>query len=245
MRVLLFSPCCVPDVSGARKLYGLPVDLPDAEVAEYAWQRARAGGDGDRLPCHLQRVVSIACLRRDALGFSVCSFSGEEVGVIKAFHDHATSVDQLIDWEVLGQAGILPWQILRVRGVLGQLAARSQAARNNLAHDLNALDGRGAPVPLSEMLCLAGIPDQVTLPECSAQTLWRLASEGRLGQIEAANEARLLGLGLLWLRQRLESGLLSDAECLSEYALLRKSLQGYTSPHVQAWFDAWSRGVRA
>lgn len=245
MRVLLFSPCCVPDVSGARKLYGLPADLPDAEVAEYAWQRARAVGVGDCLPCHLQRVVSIACLRRDALGFSVCSFSGEEAGVIKAFHDHATSVDQLIDWEVLGQPGVLPWQILRVRGVLGQLAARSQAARNNLAQDLTALDHGGTALPLSEMLCLAGVPDQLAIPDCSAQTLWALAREGKLAMIEAANEARLLGLGLLWLRQRLERGLLSDAECLSEYALLRKSLQGYSAPHLQAWFEAWSRGARA
>lgn len=243
MRVLIFSPCCVPDVAGARKLYGLPSDLPETEVAEYAWQRARAAGAGDCLPCHLQRVVSIACLRRDALGFSVCSFSGDEASVIRAFHDHSASVDQIVDWEVFGQPGVRPGQILRVRGVLGQLAERSQATRHNLAVDLGALDHAGMPLPLSELLCLAGIPDQSVIRECSAQTLWAFARDGEPGLMEAANEMRLLGLGLLWLRQRLECGLLSDAECLNEYAVLRKSLQAYSAPHLQTWFEAWSRAA--
>jgi len=243
VRVLIFSPCCVPDVPGTRRLYGLPADLPEDEVAEYAWQRARAAGAGDRLPCHLQRVVSIACLRRDALGFSVCSFSGEEANLIKAFHDYSASVDQFVDWEVLGQAGARPWQILKVRGALAQLATRSQAARSNLAEELSALDHAGIPLPLPEMLSLAGIPDQLAVPDCSAQSLWSTFQKGELGTIEAANEARLLGMGLLWLRYRLGSGQLSDAECLNEYALLRKSLQTYSAAHLQTWFEAWSRGV--
>lgn len=238
--MLIFSPCCVPDIVGTRKLYHLPADLPEEEVAEFAWQRARTAAPGERLACHLQKIVSIACLRRDAAGFSVCSFSGEESVLLKAWHEYSASVDELLDWEVLGQPGLQPWQVLTVRGVLGQHALRSHGARANLAQEMLAMDPAGHPLPLQEMICLAGVPDHGDGAQITAHTLWQRYRESGVEGIEAVNEARVLSTGLLWLRYLLNKGVLSHAECLNEYALLRKSIQSYSAPHLQAWFEAWS-----
>lgn len=230
----------MPDVAGTRKLHGLPADLPDEEVAEFAWQRARIAVPGERLPCHLQKIVSIACLRRDAAGFSVCSFSGEESALLKAWYEYSASVEEFVDWEILGQPGLSPWQVLTVRGVLGQHAPRLHGARTSLPQDMLALDPAGCPLPLQEMICLAGIPDHRGGDPVSGTKLWRLYREAGVEGIEAVNEARVLSMGLLWLRHLLNKGGLTHAECLNEYALLRKSIQGYSAPHLQAWFNAWS-----
>jgi|SRR5881394_520630 len=62
--VLAFDIETVPDCAGIRKLYKLPDDLADAEVAEVAFQKRRAVSNNDFLPPHLQRVVVISCVLR-------------------------------------------------------------------------------------------------------------------------------------------------------------------------------------
>ena len=44
--VLAFDIETIPDVAGIRKLYELPEDLVDAEVAEVAFQKRRVAGKG-------------------------------------------------------------------------------------------------------------------------------------------------------------------------------------------------------
>ena len=78
--VLAFDIETVPDVAGIRRLHGLPADLPDAEVAEIAFQRRRTQTGSDFLPPHLQRVVVISCVLREGEGVQVLSLGEPEDG---------------------------------------------------------------------------------------------------------------------------------------------------------------------
>jgi len=56
--ILAFDIETVPDCAGIRKLYDLPADLPDGDVAELAFQKRRVQtGGSDFLQPHLQRVI--------------------------------------------------------------------------------------------------------------------------------------------------------------------------------------------
>ena len=50
----------VADAPSLRKIHGLPADLSDFEVAEYALQRLRANGEKGVLLSYLQRIEQIA-----------------------------------------------------------------------------------------------------------------------------------------------------------------------------------------
>ena len=73
--VLVFDIETIPDIAGLRSLHALPATLPDAEVAEFAFQRQRAKNGSDFLPLHLQRVVVISCALRSDDGFRVWSLA--------------------------------------------------------------------------------------------------------------------------------------------------------------------------
>ena len=90
MPVLVFDIETVPDVAGIRKLYDLPAALSDTEAAEWAFQQRRASHGTDFLPHHLQRVVTISCVLRDAQHFRVFSLAEpdvDEAQIIQRFFD--------------------------------------------------------------------------------------------------------------------------------------------------------------
>ena len=64
--VLAFDIETVPDIAGIRRLHRLPEDLPDAEVAEVAFQKRRILTGSDFLGPHLHRVLVISCVLRQA-----------------------------------------------------------------------------------------------------------------------------------------------------------------------------------
>jgi predicted PolB exonuclease-like 3'-5' exonuclease len=88
--VLVFDIETIPDIAGLRTLHELPAALPDAEVAEFAFQRQRARNGSDFLPLHLQRVVVISCALRNNEGFRVWSLAEPKSGegeIIQRFFD--------------------------------------------------------------------------------------------------------------------------------------------------------------
>jgi len=82
--ILAFDIETIPDVTGLRRLYGVPESLSDGDVAELAFQRRRQATGNDFLPLHLQRVVAISCALRDRTSFTVWSLGdpGESEGVL-------------------------------------------------------------------------------------------------------------------------------------------------------------------
>ncbi|HEX6320492.1 MAG TPA: 3'-5' exonuclease, partial [Burkholderiales bacterium] len=55
--ILAFDIETIPDCAGIRRIHDLPAELPDADVAEIAFQKRRVqSGGSDFLPVHLHRV---------------------------------------------------------------------------------------------------------------------------------------------------------------------------------------------
>ncbi|HRH73437.1 MAG TPA: ribonuclease H-like domain-containing protein, partial [Zoogloea sp.] len=120
---LVFDIETIPDVQGIRSLHGLPHELSGEEVAEYAFQLRRASGGSDFLPHHLQRVVTISCVLRDANQFRVFSLSEPECSegeIIQRFFDGIERfTPQLVSWN--GGGFDLP--VLHYRGMLHGVSA--------------------------------------------------------------------------------------------------------------------------
>ena len=122
--VLVFDIETIPDVPGLRRINDLPGELSDDEVAELAFQQRRARTGNDFLQLHLQRVVTISCVLRDAAHFRVFSLSEPdctEGELIQRFFDGIEKfTPQIVSWN--GGGFDLP--VLQLEGLNGQ--ARSQ-----------------------------------------------------------------------------------------------------------------------
>lgn len=229
---LVFSVATLPDVAGLRLLHGLPDTLPDAEVAEYGWQRRRAEGQGNTLPPHLQRIVSIACAQGNESGFKLFSLEGEEHTILQHFHALGACADLLVDWELLAMPGASPWPVLNARALLAEIASRALSPRINLA--LKLADD-GAVLPLADMIRLAGLPDPWTTPaRLDAPALWQGVSAGTL-DLRALNEGRVLAQYLFWLRLRRLRGEMSAADSLAEQVRVRQQLVATQATSLQNW----------
>ena len=121
--VLAFDIETVPDCPGIRRLYDLPEDLADAEVAEVAYQKRRAVTGNDFLPPHLQRVVVISCVLRhddEVWIFSIGEPDTTEAGAIQRFFDGlAKYTPQIVSWN--GRNFDLP--VLVTRGMIHGVTA--------------------------------------------------------------------------------------------------------------------------
>ena len=104
--ILAFDIETVPDCEGIRRLYDLPADLHDREVAEVAFQKRRTLTGSDFLPPHLQRVIVISCVLRDDEGVKVFSIGEPEVAegaAIQRFFEGINKyVPQIVSWNGRG-----------------------------------------------------------------------------------------------------------------------------------------------
>src|SRR5690242_8324889 len=98
--ILAFDIETVPDVAGIRRLYDLPADLPEHEVAEVAFQKRRAQTGSDFLGPHLHRVVTVGCVLREGDTVKVFSIAEDsEKDTIQRFYDGIEKlVPQLVSW---------------------------------------------------------------------------------------------------------------------------------------------------
>jgi len=72
--VLVFDIETIPDMQGLRALRGTPAEASDAEVHEQWLAERKAEGRSDFMPLHLQRVLAISCVFRNAEGLRIHSF---------------------------------------------------------------------------------------------------------------------------------------------------------------------------
>ena len=122
--ILVFDLETVPDVDGIRRINGLPVELPDADVAEGFAQSRRAQTGSDFPPHYLHKVVAIACaLRRgdDLRVWSVGEPGESEADLIRRFFEGIEKfTPQLVSWN--GGGFDLP--VLHHRAMIHGVAAR-------------------------------------------------------------------------------------------------------------------------
>ena len=175
--ILVFDIETVPDVSGIRRINGIGREVPDFDVAEFAFARRRAKAGTDFLPLHLQKVVAISCALRDSSGFRIWSLGAIEDGeaeIIKRFYDGIERyTPQLVSWN--GSGFDLP--VLHYRSLIHGLSAsrywdlgdedrefryNNYIGRYHLRHidlmDLLALYNGRAYAPLDDIAQLMMLP---------------------------------------------------------------------------------------
>ncbi|MBK9218362.1 MAG: hypothetical protein IPL70_07980 [Uliginosibacterium sp.] len=111
----------VADAPSLRKIHGLPADLSDFEVAEYALQRLRANGEKGVLPPYLQRIEQIAlvCCGATEVRLTLLSEAraGGEREVLRQLADLIPQEAEVFCWGTLDPA------ILRCRALHHELAS--------------------------------------------------------------------------------------------------------------------------
>ena len=253
--VLAFDIETVPDVAGIRRLHGLPGDLPDAEVAEVAFQKRRVQSGSDFLPPQLQRVVVISCVLRDADGIRVFSLGepeSTEREAIQRFQDGLEKyVPQLVSWN--GGGFDLP--VLNYRGLIHGVAAakfwdqgeddrdfkwNNYVSRYHGRHtdlmDVLAMYQPRNNAPLDDVAQLAGLPGKIGI---GGAKVWEAYLAGKVADIRSYCEADTANTYLLWLRFQLLRGALTEAQHGKECAVLRGALEKLKAPHWKEFLSLW------
>ena len=254
--VLAFDIETVPDCAGIRRLYELPVDLPDAEVAEIAFQKRRTQTGSDFLPPQLHRVVVISCVLREGEGIKVFSLGEPEATekeAIQRFHDGIEKyVPQLTSWN--GGGFDLP--VLNIRGLIhGVTAAKfwdqgeddrdfrfnNYVSRYHARHldlmDVLAMYQQRNNAPLDDVAQLAGLPGKIGV---GGAQVWSAYQAGRIAEIRDYCEADTVNTYLLYLRFQLLRGALTVEQHEKECALLRGALEKLKGAHWREFLSRWS-----
>ena len=253
--VLAFDIETVPDCAGIRRLHDLPQELPDPEVAEIAFQRRRTQTGNDFLPPHLQRVIVISCVLREAEGvqvFTIGEPERDESATIQKFFDGIEKLTpQLVSWN--GGGFDLP--VLQARGLIHGVVApqywelgdedrefryNNYISRYHTRHiDLMDLMAQYQPrnyAPLDEVAQLAGLPGKIGL---SGARVWQEYRDGGIGRIRDYCEADCANTYLLWLRFQRMRGVLTQGHYEKECGLMRAFLQRQGASHWREFLARW------
>ena len=253
--VLAFDIETIPDVAGIRKLYALPAELSDAEVAEFAFQKRRAASGNDFLPLHLQRVAVISCALREGERFTVWSLAEPKLGeaeILQRFYDGIEKfTPQIVSWN--GGGFDLP--VLHYRGLIHNVAAprywdqgeddrdfkwNNYISRYHSRHldlmDLLAMYQPRASAPLDELAKLMGLPGKLGM---DGSAVWGAWQEGRIDEIRDYCETDVVNTFLVYLRFQRLRGALTEQAFVAEIAVVRGALEGLKQPHWQAFLAAW------
>ncbi len=256
--VLVFDIETVPDIVGLRMLHQLDERVPDAEVAEMAFQQRRQATGSDFLQHHLHRVVAISCALREGDQFKAWSLGEkdeDEGSLIQRFFDGVDKyTPQLVSWN--GGAFDLP--VLNYRGLIHGVRAprywemgeddrdfkwNNYISRYHLRHldlmDLLAMYTGRANAPLDDMAKLMGLPGK---PGMDGSQVWGAYQQGRLDEIRNYCETDVVNTYLVFLRFQMMRGHLSRDGYDKECDLVKSEIAGMCMPHWNEFLAAWVQG---
>ena len=261
--VLVFDIETIPDMAGWRRLNGVPEGLsPEASDPElFAWWKAQRAehGQSDFMPLHLQRVLCISCVFRNAEGLRVHSFvdrDGEGEGkVVQTFFNAIEKHSpQLVSWN--GSGFDLP--VLHYRGLIHGVVAdhywdmgesdreskwNNYISRYHLRHldlmDLLAKYTPRANAPLDAMAKLCGFPGKLGM---DGGHVYDQYLAGQTEDVRRYCETDVLNTYLLYCRFQKMRGGFTEAEYDQEMAFVRQNLQALAQqePHWQEYLQAWA-----
>ena len=254
--VLAFDIETVPDCAGIRRLYELPADLPDAEVAEVAFQKRRTQTGSDFLPPQLHRVVVISCVLREGEGIKVFSLGEPEAGEKEAIQRFYDGIDKLVPQLVSWNGGGFDLPVLNYRGLIHGVAAakfwdqgeddkdfrwNSYLGRYHARHldlmDVLAMYQPRNNAPLDDVAQLAGLPGKIGV---GGAQVWAAYQDGKIAEIRDYCEADTANTYLLYLRFQLLRGVLTADLYKKECALLRAALEKLKGAHWREFLSRWS-----
>lgn len=261
--VLVFDIETIPDMAGWRRIHSLPEGWPaDASDPELfaRWKAARAEqGQSDFMPLHLQRVLCISCVFRNAEGVRVHSFvdrDGESEGkVVQTFFNAIEKHSpQLVSWN--GSGFDLP--VLHYRGLIHGVVAdhywdmgevdresrwNNYIGRYHLKHldlmDLLAKYMPRANAPLDAMAKLCGFPGKLGM---DGGQVYDQYLAGQMEDVRRYCETDVMNTYLLYCRFQKMRGGLTEAEYAQEMDFVRQSLTSLSGgePHWQEYLQAWA-----
>ncbi len=252
---LVFDIETIPDIAGLRTLHELDERVDDTEVAEMAFQLRRQKTGNDFLPHHLQRIVAISCVLREAEHFRVWSLGevGDEEGsLIQRFFDGIDKyTPQLVSWN--GGGFDLP--VLHYRGLIHGVQCprywemgeddrefkwNNYLSRYHTRHldlmDLLALYTGRANAPLDEMAKLIGFPGKLGM---DGSRVWEAYQQGSINEIRHYCETDVLNTWLVYARFQLMRGQFTKARYQTECELVRSTLLNSPEPHWAEYLAAW------
>jgi len=260
--VLVFDIESIPDIAGLRSLRSDPEGMTDQWVYN-AWCEERANeGKTNFMPLHLQRVLVISCVFRNAEGLRVHSFvdrdNASEGRLIQNFFSALDKhVPQLVSWN--GSGFDLP--VLHYRGLrhgvtadrywcLGEGGAADDREfkynnyinRYHMRHmdlmDVLAMYQPRASAPLDAMAKLCGFPGKLGM---DGSQVYSAFLEGKLEEIRRYCETDVMNTYLLYCRfQKMRCGF-TEAEYQQETDFVKQSLGALapSEPHWQEYLAAW------
>jgi 3'-5' exonuclease len=252
---LIFDIETIPDVAGLRAAWNL-ADLPsDEAVAQAAFERRRERVGHDFLPHHLQRVVAISCVFRDADGVRVRSLGTPQDDEPRLIQDFFRTIErykpQLVSWN--GGGFDLP--VLHYRAMIhGVVSARywetgerdrdfrynNYLNRYHSRHldlmDLLAMFTNRANAPLDEMARLCGFPGKLGMDGSKVWDAWR---GGQVASIRDYCETDVASTWLLYCRFMLINGQLTREEYDGEVGLFRETIGSLEGAHWAQYLAAW------
>jgi len=254
--VLAFDIETVPDCAGIRRLYELPAELPDAEIAEIAFQKRRTQTGSDFLPPQLHRVVVISCVLREGDGVKVFSLGEPEAGEKEAIQRFYDGIEKLVPQLVSWNGGGFDLPVLNYRGLIHGVAAakfwdqgeddkdfrwNSYLGRYHARHldlmDVLAMYQPRNNAALDDVAQLAGLPGKIGV---GGAKVWESYLRGEIKAIRDYCEADSANTYLLYLRFQQLRGALTAAQVEKERALLRGTLEKHKAPHWREFLSRWS-----
>ena len=253
--ILVFDLETVPDVDGLRRLRPDWRDLPDADVAQRAFDARRERVGSDFLQHHLHRIVAIGCAFRDDQGFRVRCLGTRDDPEPRLIQDFFRLIErytpQLVSWN--GGGFDLP--VLHYRGLVhGVNAGRywdlgednrdfkwnNYISRYHMRHtdlmDVLAMYQPRASAPLDDIARLAGFPGKLGM---DGSQVWPAYQAGGIDAIRAYCETDVVNTYLVYRRFERMRGALTDESYQQDVALVRGALAALPDAHWREYLDAW------
>lgn len=254
--ILAFDIETVPDCAGIRRLYGLADSLPDAEVAEVAFQKRRAQSGSDFLSPHLHRVVVISCVLREGDDLKVFSLGGPEGDEKSALQRFCDGIDKYVPQLVSWNGGGFDLPVINYRALANGVCApkywdqgeddrdfkwNNYLGRYHSRHldlmDVLAMYQPRNNAPLHEVARIAGFPGKIGV---GGAEVWSAYQAGKLAEIRDYCEADVANTYLLYLRFQLLRGIYNPGTYQKECGRLRAWIEKQKAPHWQQFLAAWA-----
>ncbi|MDP3252381.1 MAG: 3'-5' exonuclease [Hydrogenophaga sp.] len=257
--VLVFDIESIPDVDGLRALSGVPAEHTDEQVYTAWLAQRKEKGQSDFMPLHLQRVLVISCVLRDATGIHIRSFvdrDGQSEGKVvqNFFRSIDNKVPQLVSWN--GGGFDLP--VLHYRGLRHGVEAskywdlgeddrefkwNNYISRYHMRHldlmDLLAMYSPKNNAPLDAMAKLCGFPGKLGM---DGSQVYAQYLAGQTEDIRRYCETDVMNTYLVYCRFQKMRGGLTEAEYEQEIAMVKETLGNLapTESHWDEYLRAWA-----
>ena len=256
--VLVFDIESIPDIAGLRALRGQSTEASDEQVYAAWLAERKEKGQSDFMPLHLQRILVISVVFRNAEGLRIHSFvdrdGASEGKVVQTFFNSIEKHQpQLVSWN--GSGFDLP--VLHYRGLRHGVEAskywdmgeddreykwNNYISRYHMRHldlmDLLAMYSPKNNAPLDAMAKLCGFPGKLGM---DGSQVYAQYLAGQTEDIRRYCETDVMNTYLVYCRFQKMRGGLTEAEYTQEIAFVKQTLGDLapTEPHWDEYLRAW------